>query len=82
MAFNLTQTEEPKRIVLLRVAAILAFPNDNPQDAFSKYINEKREHNVFFLDENGRRCVWRETGEFMSLYYWYLAKYGQGYSLD
>ena len=57
MAFNLTQTEEPKRIAQLKLDAIEAFPNDNPQDAFSKYINENREHNVLFLDEDGRRCV-------------------------
>jgi hypothetical protein len=69
MAFNLTQTGEPKGIARLKLDAIEAFPDDNPQDAFSKYINENREHNVFFLDENGRRCVWRETGEFMSLCY-------------
>jgi hypothetical protein len=67
MAFNLTQTEEPELIAQLKVDALHTFPNDNAQDAFCKYISEKRIHNVFFLDENGGRCVWREKGEFTAV---------------
>jgi hypothetical protein len=43
-----------------RISAQAEFPSRNPDTALRKLLQERRLLHVFFLDENGERCVFRE----------------------
>ncbi|CZR64056.1 uncharacterized protein PAC_13953 [Phialocephala subalpina] len=60
MTFQLRQPRNSKSIYDILASALKEYPDLNKETAIVQFIRKECIKNVFFLDEEGRRCIYRD----------------------
>jgi len=59
---------DQKSLAFCRYLAEVEFPGDDPDEAFNKYVaDRKTDLPIYFLNKEGQRCLWSKGMLFSSL---------------